>query len=60
MFFDDIKWIADAYRIKCDKYKPEQLTSELCDKLFDEAFNEYCTMVHINTLSSENLHRELI
>ena len=58
--YEDIKWIADAYRIKCDKYKPKQLTSELCDKLFDEAFNEYRMMERINALSSEKSGLELI
>lgn len=51
--YEDIKWIANAYRIKCSKYKPEELTPDLCDRLFDEAYNEYMTMGYINSLSSE-------
>lgn len=58
--YEDIKWIADAYRIKCSKYTPEQLTPELRNTLFDEAFNEYCVINHINTLSSEKSGLELI
>ena len=51
--YEDIKWIADAYRIKCSKYTKEELTPELCDELFNEAYNEYMTMNYINSLSSE-------
>lgn len=47
--YEDIKWIANAFRIKCSKY--ENLTPELCDKLFDEAFNEYTTFNTINHIS---------
>lgn len=58
--YEDMKWIADAYRIKCSKYTKEELTPELCDVLFDEAYNEYCMMNHINSLSSENSRQESI
>ncbi len=51
--YEDIKWIADAYRIKCSKYTKEELTPELSDELFNEAYNEYMTMNYINSLSSE-------
>ena len=56
--YEDIKWIADAYRIKCSKYTKEQLTPELLDILFDEAFKEYCMINHINSLSSEKSRQE--
>ena len=52
--YEDIKWIANAFRIKCSKYKKEELTPEFCDLLFDEAFNEYRNIEQINRLSSEN------
>ena len=53
--YEDIKWIANNYRIKCDKYSKEDLTPELCDQLFDKAFNEYCTINKINkSLSEQN------
>ena len=58
--YEDIKWIANAYRIKCSKYKPEELTPALCDTLFDEAFKEYRMMNHINSLSAEKNRQELI
>lgn len=51
--YEDIKWIADAYRIKCSKYTKEELTPDLCDELFNEVYNEYMTMNYINSLSSE-------
>lgn len=47
--YEDMKWIADAYRIKCNKYTKEQLTPELCDILFAEAFCEYRMMNAINS-----------
>lgn len=53
--YEDIKWIADAYRIKCSKYTKEELTPDLCDELFKEAYNEYMTMNYINSLSSEKV-----
>lgn len=58
--YEDIKWMANAYRIKCSKYKPEELTPDLCDRLFDEAYNEYMTMGYINSLSSEKRQVESI
>jgi hypothetical protein len=51
--YEDIKWIANAFRIKCSKYTKEELTLELRDKLFDEAFNEYSTMENINSKLAE-------
>ena len=53
--YEDIKWIANAYRIKCSKYKPEELTPELCDRLFDEAYNEYTMMQIINATSIDGV-----
>ena len=58
--YEDIKWIANAFRIKCSKYKPKELTPALCDTLFDEAFQEYNTFNHINSLSTEKSRQELI
>ena len=46
--YDVIKHIATGFYIKCSKYKKEELTPELRDELFDEAFNEYGTMESIN------------
>ena len=57
--YEDIKWMANTYRIKCSKYKPEELTPELCDRLFDEAYKEYVTMGYINSLSSEEIVVEM-
>ena len=42
------KQIAMSFLIKCNKYSKEQLTSDLCDKLFDESVMEYCTREKIN------------
>lgn len=53
--YEDIKWIANAYRIKCSKYKPEELTPGLCDTLFDEAYNEYTMMQIINATSIDGV-----
>lgn len=43
-----IKQIAMSFHFKCNKYSKEQLTSDLCDRLFDEAVTEYCTREKIN------------
>lgn len=51
--YEDIKWIANQFRIKCSKYSKEELTPELCDILFDEAYKEYCTINETNIKSSE-------
>ena len=58
--YEDIKWIANAFRIKCGKYNPGELTPELCDILFDEAYKEYCVINDLNSLSSEKTGVELI
>lgn len=42
------KQIAMSFLFKCNKYSKEQLTSDLCDMLFDEAVTEYCTREKIN------------
>lgn len=51
---EDVKLIANAFRIKCSKY--ENLTPELCDKLFDEALNECYTMKKINSVTTNALN----
>lgn len=51
--YEAMKHIATAFYIKCNKYTKEELTLEMRDILFDEAFEEYCTMVNINSLLSE-------
>ncbi len=56
--YDVMKWIANAFRIKCSKYKPEELTPELCDSLFGDAFNEYCVMNTVNQKASEGWKNE--
>ena len=51
--YETIKHIATVFHIKCSKYKKEELTLELRDTLFDEAFNEYCTMDNVNSKLAE-------
>jgi hypothetical protein len=51
--YDTIKHIATMYHIKCSKYTKEELTPEMRDLLFDEAFDEYCTMEDINSKLNE-------
>ena len=50
-----IKQIANAFRIKCDKYPKEQLTPEFCDTLFAEAVKETCAMNEINRVTNNAL-----
>lgn len=45
--YEAIKLIATMYYNKCRKYTKEELTPELQDVLFDEAYEEYCTMESI-------------
>lgn len=52
MTYEDIKDIANAFRIKCSKYYSEDLTPELCDMLFDEAYNQHNIMNTINRIDS--------
>ena len=56
--YEAMKHIATVFYIKCNKYKKEELTLELRDILFDEAFNEYCTMNAINSKLNEGLTGE--
>lgn len=58
--YEDIKWIANAFRIKCGKYSKEELTPKLCDILFEEAYKEYMTFTATNSLSSEKTGVESI
>lgn len=51
--YEAIKHIATVFQIKCSKYKKDELTPELRDTLFDEAFNEYCTMENVNNKLAE-------
>lgn len=52
--YETIKHIATLFYIKCSKYTKEELTSEFRDTLFDEVFNEYCTMESVNSKLAEN------
>ena len=51
--YDAIKHIANSFQIKCSKYSKEELSPEFRDILFDEAFNEYAEMNHINSKLAE-------
>lgn len=51
--YEAIKDIATRFYIKCSKYKKEELTIQMRDILFDEAFNEFCTMERINDTVAE-------
>ena len=52
--YDAIKQISTMFYIKCNKYSKEELTFPLRETLFNEAFNEFCTMNSINNeLTSE-------
>lgn len=51
--YEAIKEIATRYHIKCEKYSKEELTIQLREMLFDEAFNEFCTMVGVNNKLAE-------
>lgn len=46
--YEAIKQIATMFYIKCSKYPKEELTIQLREILFDEAFNEFSTMAKIN------------
>ena len=46
--YNATKQIAMSFHFKCNKYPKEQLTSALCDMLFDESVAEYCTREKIN------------
>ena len=54
--YEDIKHIANVFRIKCGKYPKEELTPELIDTLFEEAFNEYCMMNKVNLMTEQILN----
>jgi hypothetical protein len=51
--YDAIKHIANSFQIKCSKYPKEELSPDFRDILFDEAFNEYAEMEHINSKLAE-------
>jgi hypothetical protein len=51
--YEAIKQIATRFHIKCSKYSKEELTMQMREILFDEAFNEYCTMENINSKLAE-------
>lgn len=57
--YDAIKHIANSFQIKCSKYPNEDLTPDFRDILFDEAFNEYATMEHINSKLAERETNEI-
>lgn len=51
--YEAIKDIATRFYIKCSKYPKEELTIQLREILFEEAFNEFCTMESINSKVAE-------
>ena len=51
--YEVINDIATRFYIKCNKYPKEELTIQMREKLFDEAFNEFCTMENINNKAAE-------
>ena len=51
--YEAIKDISTRFYIKCSKYKKEELTIQLREILFEEAFNEFCTMESINSQAAE-------
>ena len=51
--YEAIKDIATRFHIKCSKYTKEELTIQMREILFDEAFNEFCTMERINGTVAE-------
>ncbi len=51
--YEAIKDIATRFYIKCNKYKKEELTIQLREILFEEAFNEFCTMESVNNTFAE-------
>jgi hypothetical protein len=53
--YEAIKDIATRFYIKCSKYKKEELTFELRETLFKEAYNEFCTMVSVNNTFAERV-----
>lgn len=51
--YEAIKDIATRYQIKCGKYPKEELTYKMREILFEEAYNEFCTMNSINSKFAE-------
>ena len=51
--YEAIKDISTRFYIKCNKYPKEELTYQLRETLFEEAFNEFCMMNNINSKLAE-------
>lgn len=51
--YEAIKDIATRFYIKCSKYPKSELTIQMREILFEEAFNEFCTMESINSKVAE-------
>ena len=51
--YEAIKDISTRFYIKCNKYTKEELTIPLREILFEEAFNEFCTMESVNGKAAE-------
>lgn len=51
--YEAIKHISTVFYIKCSKYPKSELTIQLREILFEEAFNEYCTMENANSKLAE-------
>lgn len=48
-----MKDVANAFQIKCSKYKVAELTPEFRNVLFDEALNETLSMSDINGIGRD-------
>lgn len=51
--YEAIKDISTRFYIKCSKYSKEELTIQLREILFEEAFDEFCTMESVNSKIAE-------
>ena len=51
--YEAIKDISTRFYIKCNKYTKEELTIQMREILFEEAFNEFCTMESVNGKAAE-------
>ena len=51
--YDAIRDIATRFHIKCSKYPKEELTIQMREVLFNEAFNEFVMMYDTNNKTAE-------
>ena len=55
MFEMGISAVERHYQIKCNKYKPEQLTEKLKKILYEEAEKEVAMMNYVNSISMNRM-----